>query len=1111
VVTPPHTPNGGPFGSIEACSPIGRFGQAERVAQPAEFRKEKMKHLNFVWLLLVLLALAACGQDVAPDVLKTADIGVPTITSDKDDYAPGELVTLTGSNWQAGESVHINVDDDQTKKWSRDVDVTANANGEISDQFNLPDVFVATYKVTATGAESGTATAGFTDGTIRFLTTNASTNFATTWTKHTHQSCSTGSAGGSSPSSGSGTVRQASGSTLTAGANAGEFIKITAPATIGSYSFQKWTGPSNFSSTATTLCAAGFTGNNNNDYKAEYVLVKAEGSVSISNIPSNATVGGNFTPTYTKLGDGTASTASTTTSVCTVSAGTVNFVATGTCKLQASVTEGTNHLATTGAEQTFTIAAPPKQNQTITFAEPTSSQTYDATFNVNPLASSGLAVTLAASGACSATPATAPATGYTVKMTSGTGTCTLKASQAGNGSLNAAEDVTRMVNAAKANQTISFADNTPANKTEGDAEFTISASATSELTVAFSAKAGSTCSVSNAGLVRNLEEGVCTVVALQDGNNNYNAAANVEHIITVAAPPKKDQTIDFERPSSPQVYLSDFVVDPTASSNLDVTVTVDGVCTLDGNKVTMTSGTGNCYVTAAQAGNRYYNAAAPVLYTVAAAKAEQAISWDAPAAITYGAVLDGNQLNAMQTAGDGALIYDPPAGSVLGAGVRSLKVTAAETDNYKAASKEVSITVNKRAITVTAATQSKIYGDDDPPLSYSITNGSLANGDSLSGALSRDTGENVGSYAIGQGSLSGGDNYQLTFAGAELTITKRAITVTSDAKSKQYGDADPALTYQVDNLRQGDSLSGALTRDEGQGVGDYAIAQGSLTADTNYDLTFVGSKLTITKRAITVTAESRSKIYGEGDPTLTYSITGGSLVNGDSLSGALSRNTGENVGTYAIGQGTLGASTNYTLTFVGANLTITQRSISVMADAKSKVYGEADPVLTYRVNGLINGDSLSGTLSRIAGERVGSYAIGQGSLTAGNNYRLTFTGATLTIGSWTLKGFYAPVDMGIKNNAKGGSTVPLKFEVFAGSAELTSTSTIASSLQKVSCVATAGDDIEVYATGGTSLRYDTVAGQFIFNWQTPKQAGACYRVTLTTNDGSSIYADFQLR
>ena len=116
--------------------------------------------LAFAAALLVFPAMAF-AEVASPD--GTTATSTPTITSDKDDYAPGELVTLTGSNWQPGESVHINVDDDQTKTWNRDVDVTADASGNISDSFNLPDWFVATYKVTATGDRSGTVTYGFTD------------------------------------------------------------------------------------------------------------------------------------------------------------------------------------------------------------------------------------------------------------------------------------------------------------------------------------------------------------------------------------------------------------------------------------------------------------------------------------------------------------------------------------------------------------------------------------------------------------------------------------------------------------------------------------------------------------------------------------------------------------------------------------------------------------------------------------------------------------------------------------------------------------------------------------------------------------------------------------
>ena len=50
-----------------------------------------------------------------------------------------------------------------------------------------------------------------------------------------------------------------------------------------------------------------------------------------------------------------------------------------------------------------------------------------------------------------------------------------------------------------------------------------------------------------------------------------------------------------------------------------------------------------------------------------------------------------------------------------------------------------------------------------------------------------------------------------------------------------------------------------------------------------------------------------------------------------------------------------------------------------------------------------------------------------------------------------------------------------------------------------------------HCDGGTSLRYDTSGGQFIYNWQTPRRVGACYLVTVSMIDGSSLSAYFKLR
>lgn len=71
-----------------------------------------------------------------------------------------------------------------------------------------------------------------------------------------------------------------------------------------------------------------------------------------------------------------------------------------------------------------------------------------------------------------------------------------------------------------------------------------------------------------------------------------------------------------------------------------------------------------------------------------------------------------------------------------------------------------------------------------------------------------------------------------------------------------------------------------------------------------------------------MTAANKTKVFGDSDPALTYSVTSGALVGSDTLGGAISRNTGENVGTYAIGAGSL-AHANYAITFVDGTFSIT--------------------------------------------------------------------------------------------------------------------------------------------------------------------------------------------
>ena len=360
------------------------------------------------------------------------------------------------------------------------------------------------------------------------------------------------------------------------------------------------------------------------------------------------------------------------------------------------------------------------------------------------------------------------------------------------------------------------------------------------------------------------------------------------------------------------------------------------------------------------------------------------------------------------------------------------------------------LTVTTAPLTITANAETKIYGTNDPTLAYTIGGSGLLNGDSLTGALSRPISlstEQVGSYAISQGTLAASSNYTLSYVGANLTITAASATATANAQSKTYGTNDPALTYSatglvngiVDGVAINDSLTGSLTRAQfstlaGEQVGSYAISQGTLAASSNYTLSYVGANLTITAASATATANAQSKTYGTNDPALTYSATG--LVNGivdgvainDSLTGSLTRAqfgtlAGEQVGSYAISQGTLAATPNYTLSYTGANLTITPATITYVADHPVIVnYGTALPAFNGTVTGVVNAvvdgvainDNLGTaqfTTTATGASPIGFYAINGSGLTANanyNNFQQASTNATaLQIGP-ALPGQYLP-------------------------------------------------------------------------------------------------------
>jgi hypothetical protein len=301
-------------------------------------------------------------------------------------------------------------------------------------------------------------------------------------------------------------------------------------------------------------------------------------------------------------------------------------------------------------------------------------------------------------------------------------------------------------------------------------------------------------------------------------------------------------------------------------------------------------------------------------------------------------------------------------------------------NNYNLSFVSNDFEIEKRAATWTTDPASKTYGDPDPS---PLTTGSGSNflvADNVMATYTRAAGENASpptyhiTATLSATPLSALDNYIITNNGAEFTIDKRPIQVTATAgQFKTYGDPDPVFAYTLTSgtLAFSDAFTGALSRVAGENVGLYAITIGTLTVNdgnggNNYDLMFVSNNFEIKKRAITVTADPKTKTFGDPDPVFTYQVTSGSLAFTDSFMGALTRDPGELVGEYAIKIGTLAISdgnggANYMLTFVGDKLTILTACsvfngfLSPIGGAVEKGNGGtfADPVRAFKLNSTI--------------------------------------------------------------------------------------------------------------------------------------------------------------
>ena len=252
---------------------------------------------------------------------------------------------------------------------------------------------------------------------------------------------------------------------------------------------------------------------------------------------------------------------------------------------------------------------------------------------------------------------------------------------------------------------------------------------------------------------------------------------------------------------------------------------------------------------------------------------------------------------------------------------------------------------------------------------------------------------NAGNEAIVTITDKEGGNY-IIYGSGNFTINPKALTITAEAKSKVYGDDDPALTYTSEGLVGSDVITGALSRDTGEDVGTYAINQNTLTAGSNYSISYIGTNLTITPKALTVTAKPKTITYGDvpANDGVTYSGFVGSetesVLTGE-LAYAYDYSQYDDAGDYNITPSGL-TGDNYDITYHNGTLTVGQKEVSLIwSETTSFPYDGTSHCLTVTTTGMVNGDEIDVT---VIGEQTnaGDHIATASALTGAkaNNYKL---------------------------------------------------------------------------------------------------------------------------
>ena len=734
----------------------------------------------------------------------------------------------------------------------------------------------------------------------------------------------------------------------------------------------------------------------------------------------------------------------TTSSVCSVSEIFVTLSTVGECTIVASQSGDVTYAAATNVTVTFVVFAKP----TITFSQSdVVVASFPQTLSLSALdryqAAAGATVTgLTVTFTSSTTSVCDIISGANLSLKA-VGTCTIVASQGASSPNFLAADSVTVNFQITSGQSITFGALT--SKTYGDPTFQLIATATSGLTVSFALTTGvGICSITGE-TVTILAAGSCSFTASQAGNASYTAATPVVQSLTIGK-----KALTFTATATNKNY------DSTDTAALTLSV-LSGVINSDAVSIDATQVTGRfntpdvgttkpvsvtlgaAVLTGAKAGNYSVTLANSPTANIAAKAITMTVvvankNYDG----TVSASITSSSLNDVE-AGDNVTIDGTKVSGVFAdpdkANTKAVTVTletgvltGSDASNYTvtvAGTPTANITA--RPITVVADNKTKGSGSADPVLTYSITSGSLVNVTGRVGAITGNleransgtpvggvtpTGNEPGDYAISIGTLAIQDgttgsasNYSLTFTSGLLTITNKIVPVIcwGPLAAIPYGTSLSGTELSAvakSSCPGGTSIAGTYSYTPATGVLSPGVNILSVTFTPTDAATYASASstasLTVDPKPITVTAEIKSKNYGSTDPVLTFTTAAGALVGADALNGLLVRAIGENAGEYAINQGTVTTANNakYVITFTGANLTIDRKLITLTPDATSKIYGLADPTLTYTITtgSLVPGDTLTGSLSRASGSAVGSYAISQNTVTNANNpnYNITF-------------------------------------------------------------------------------------------------------------------------